>query len=550
MQRREFLRHSLGTAAAAGLVGWRPVTLQADTAPATRPRGKAPFRLWYNNDTTNILGVESPFHRKGEPFTDEALIGSIDEVADKGVDAYALSPGLGRVPFWKSDVYPDHHQWWMKQTGLEPDAYGRYLLDGGDMVATLVRRCRHHGMAPIVSLRMNDVHLLENVGRKTPKSIWVSRFYEEHPEYWLEADHPTKHPQGYYHRRGQDWAIAAVRQRKLDFLTELCENYDLDGLELDWLRDQNLFRADFGYAERKAILTEFHGQVRAVLDRTTPEGRRCYLSVRVPVSLDGCRAFGFDVAEAVAAGVDILNCSGWYFAQPRTNLPEFRRLAPNAAILHELTHAAGSLRLVESGRSGGYGTDTFPRTSPTMYRTAANLAYQRGADGISLFNFVYYRMGTEPLDWLKREPPFDVLPTLRQPVWLAKQPQLYWLGRWTYVSEIGGSIAPAQSRDYQFDIALPQRSLADQVPLRVVCAEPLPSNAELEAELNGKPLEANGDTSSPYNYAYDRLLGPTTHRRAWSCPSTLLRNGMNTVRLSLKGTEVAVRPEWLDLAVS
>ena len=173
--------------------------------------GKAPFRLWYNNDTTNIMSVDSPFHKRGEPLTDEAIFGSIDEVADKGVDAYALSPGLGHVPFWKSEVYPDHFQWWMKKTGLEPDAYGRYLLDGGDLVRALVERCRHHGMAPFVSLRMNDVHRLENVGKKTPESIWVSRFYEENPDLLLEPDHPGRRPKGYYHLRGQNWAKPAVR---------------------------------------------------------------------------------------------------------------------------------------------------------------------------------------------------------------------------------------------------------------------------------------------------------------------------------------------------
>ena len=153
------------------------------------------------------MSVDSPFHMRGEPLTDEAIFGSIDEVADKGVDAYALSPGLGHVPFWKSEVYPDHYEWWMKKTGLEPDAYGRYLLDGDDMVRALVERCQHHGMAPFVSLRMNDVHLVENAGKRTKNSIWVSRFYEENLGFLLQPDHARRRPQGYYHWRGQNWAV-------------------------------------------------------------------------------------------------------------------------------------------------------------------------------------------------------------------------------------------------------------------------------------------------------------------------------------------------------
>ena len=40
------------------------------------------------------------------------------------------------------------------------------------------------------------------------------------------------------------------------------------------------------------------------------------------------------------------------------------------------------------------------------------------ADGISLFNFVYYRMGGGDLAWLVREPPFHVFPKLLDREWL------------------------------------------------------------------------------------------------------------------------------------
>ena len=544
MHRRQFLQ----AAAAASLSGGA-LSRVPELAAAAPTTGKAPFRLWYNNDTTNIMGVDSPFHQRGEPLTDEAIFGSIDEVAGRGVDAYALSPGLGHVPFWKSEVYPDHFQWWMKKTGLEPDAYGRYLLDGGDMVRALVERCRHHGMAPFVSLRMNDVHRLENVGKKTPESIWVSRFYEENPDLLLEPDHPRRRPKGYYHWRGQNWAQEEVRRRKLAYLTELCENYDLAGVELDWLRDQHIFPQGFPLTEKREILAEFHAQVRAVLDRTAPAGKRRYLGVRVPLALAGHDEFGFDVTAAIEAGVDILNCSGWYQSQPSTDLSKIRRLAPGATIFQELTHSAGALRLVADSNSSGYGTDPFPRTSDEMFLTAANLAYQRGADGISLFNFVYYRMGSGPLSWLVREPPFHVLPKLLDRDWLSRQPQLYWIAPWPYLRQVRHPIEAGSSGDYRFDVALPKRTLEPEARLRVVCKQPI-GDAALVASVNGTRVEPTAEAGPPFDYPYDRLLGGHEHRRAWVCPSGLLREGINTVRIRLDQATGSVMPVWLDLAVS
>ena len=80
---------------------------------------KAPFKLLYNNDTTNTVGVSSPWHEEGEPFREEMLAASIEEVAGTGVDAYMLSPGMGWVPWWQSEVEPDFYAWWEKRTGMK-----------------------------------------------------------------------------------------------------------------------------------------------------------------------------------------------------------------------------------------------------------------------------------------------------------------------------------------------------------------------------------------------------------------------------------------------
>src|SRR4051794_32264025 len=137
MNRREFLQAAALLAAGSRL-------------RAAAPPGKAPFRILYSNDATNVLSCTSPWHAKGTPFRPEMLEASIDEVAGTGVDAHFLQPGLGWVPLWPSKVYPvEEHYVWMKKTyGLGPDSLGRFVLGGGDVVKVFVDRCRARGQAP------------------------------------------------------------------------------------------------------------------------------------------------------------------------------------------------------------------------------------------------------------------------------------------------------------------------------------------------------------------------------------------------------------------
>ncbi len=145
MKRRQFLQ---GTTAIAAMPG-----MAADLRP------KAPFRVLYNNDTTNITSCVSQFHAARETFRREMLEATVDEVAGL-VDAHFLQPGLGMVPMWPSKVLPlDAHYAWIKERyGQKPDSFGQFVLDGGDVVKVFIDRCRQHNQAAFISLRMNDAH--------------------------------------------------------------------------------------------------------------------------------------------------------------------------------------------------------------------------------------------------------------------------------------------------------------------------------------------------------------------------------------------------------
>lgn len=512
---------------------------------------KAPFRLLYSNDTTNLLSCISPWHKKGEPFRPAMLEASVDEVAGLGVDVHLLQPGLGMVPMWPSKVLPvaEHYAWIRERYGQGPDSIGNYVLNGGDVVKVFIERCRLRGQAPFVSFRLNDAHHKEFVdpkpGAKPGSSIGMSvtRLYADHPEYRIKPGS----------LRGadlvQNWAVPEVRAQKLALIRELCENYDLDGLELDFLRFYSFFRMEETSREQRcAIMTAFVGEVRGLLNRTARGGRRRWLCARVPCYLPALDWLGLDLPSLVLAGLDLVNASAHYFTTQQHDLAAIRRRTPGAALYFELCHSTWN------GPKLGEGYDVFPfrRATPEQLQTAAHLAYARGADGVSLFNFAYYRehggAGRGPFD----EPPFEVLKTLREPARLAQFPQHWfvapgWRAPGGKPLQVPRDLVAGKPAKFTMDLAPPAGGWKESGRLRVQAAGPL-GEGRWQAWLNGTELETTNDVSEPYTNRSPSLLGKPEEMRAWRVPAPLLLEGGNRLELRVNGPESAT-VVYLDLAL-
>lgn len=508
-------------------------------------RKKAPYRLLYNNDGMNVASLPSPWHEKGEPFREEFLRASIEEVADHGVDAYLLCPGFGWVPWWQSEVEPGFYDWWRRRTGLEVEGrggrgYEKYISEGGDMVRVLVQTCRCRGMAPFVTFRLNDTHYLEHYEARNQDSLMACRFYAEHPEWHIDPGHSARG--GYSHLRGMDWAVPAVREYKSALVGELARNYDLAGIELDFLRDHVLFRDDFPEAERVEVMTGFVAGVRAALDACPGEHRR--LCVRMPLDLAACPAIGIDPERLYEAGVDMFNLSGWYHTTQRTDIAKMRHLLPGAAIYLEMSHSTGAHRYFLEERP--YSTDGDPRTSDHQFYTTAALALARGADGLSLFNFAYYREGAGR-DIPVIEPPFHVLPKLADRRFLSRQASVYMLGRTFYKARLPRRLEPGKTEALEIDMLEEAGPGKAPARLRLHLREPWPEKLGLEVVFNGRGLEPTRDVSRLEGNPFDGMISPRAHRRAWLIPRELIRDGLNELRLS--GASVPVELIWVDCLV-
>lgn len=506
------------------------------------------YRVLFSNDTTNIVGCVSPYHVEGDELEDDMIRSSVDETI--GADVHMLQPGLGWIPWWKSKAYSaiEHYKWWSEKSGMEPHEYGKYMLSGGDMVEVFVDECHKKGQTPFVSLRLNDGHCLEFVGiYSDPTSVWVPRFYEQHPEYRLGSDRRD------WDEHVQNWMIPEVREYKFEFIRELCENYDLAGLELDFMRHVCLFPLDSSTShERAEIITTFVGRVRKLLDAAAKPGCRRWLCVRIPAQIEAFDALGINLPELVSAGVDMINLSGYYYTQQQTDLPKICLMTPETAVYLEMTHCTTTGRTVgKPDRSRTYDDFTFRRTTDHQFYTGAHLAYSRGASGVSLFNFAYYRehgaRGRGPFN----EPPFHVLRHLGDPDWLARQSQWYVIAQVRNQPELAKRPMPLKFREGQnqvlkLDMAPTKHQKQDGI-LRLMTKDSCAGYRWI-VKVNSVVLSETDFVRKPIEHPYEAGLGDPNQYACFTLPRDSVKNGLNEIAIELDEGAPS-RVEYIDLVL-
>ena len=514
-------------------------------SPDAGSRPRAPFKTLYSNDTTNVTSCISPYHQKGEPFTDDRLRATIDEA--RGVDVHMLQPGLGWIPWWTSEVYPakEHYLRCQREHGLRPNSFGRYMLAGGDVVRTLVEHCRKVGVAPLVSYRLNDGHHvreLEAALRQGRPSQSMSAFYwENYAQYRIGPD-PTDWSQGVF-----NWAVPEVRDNKFALIREICQQYDVDGLELDFMRHTSFFRLEeTTTAQRRQVMTEFVRRVRDVLDRTAASSRYRWLCVRVPARIAGHDPLGIDLPSMVAAGVDVVNLSSSYFTAQATDLPQVRAALAHTPLYLEMTHTPMTGKAL-----AGSGSQVFRRTTDHQFYTTAHLAYTQGAAGTSLFNFVYFRYHVMPELGPFHEPPFHVLPKLNDPDWLARQPQWYFLAGIPNRPPAGKrplpvTLPPGGGRTFSLAMAPTEHQARDGL-LRLMADSPM-TGRRWQVEINGVTLDPTGFVRKPIDHPYEGYLGEAEQYACFQCPRSAVRAGPNQIHVALTQGE-PVKLIYIDLVL-
>ena len=260
---------------------------------------------------------------------------------------------------------------------VSPAATGTTMLNnframqerGIDVVEMLVNSTKDYGAEAWLSVRMNDHHYPDDIGfnsslsynRASEVGVNGSRTY---------MDHTNEVVQNYY--KG--------------YIRELCENYDIDGIELDYLRSAPVMsKVDAAHIqELNSYVSDLRDTVNEVAAK---KGKKIQLSARVYSTPDHNLSSGIDPAQWIADGsIDMLAAEGWYIPT-YYNIPiEDWRSEINAKNTDNHPY------ILLGGTDWAVRCDSAAKSGYMMWITLeqlkgfASAMYDRGADGVYFFN--------------------------------------------------------------------------------------------------------------------------------------------------------------------
>jgi len=522
-------------------------------------------RILFTGDCNYLFAHDyrNPEDQHG-PYTVHPLEEHIDLLADSGVDTHLINPN-GQRPWYPSKVvasmiegytrgdwdyirphYPplaeDFTQEQLdKMLDFSAAMLDRYLdlVEAGvDWVAHMAAHCRKRGISPWATIRMNDGH---------GANSWDKSYFNcpEQADPKMRLSGTRLDPRrgvasgmtvcNYEHKEVRDYYFAIIR--------ELVEDYDFDGIELDWLR-MPLCCEPPATAETVRIITDWHAQIRDLTrKRAEKTGKPFFLGLRIPCRLDALRTVGLDVAAMAQEGVlDFISMSNFWQTSWDVPYDRVRERVGDEVALYGVIEDAPNWMFAAVGQGGTEGYRLLSASAELIRGNAAG-KLAMGADGIELFNFFC----TSAIAKRKGGPPnaadysamrgVDDLESLRdRPKHYALATQTnYWSPRFfEFADQLPAFVEPASRVTFRLSM----------------CTEPVDSRLELWAQIitespDGDPTEQlgigiNGSLPVFEGEATDQLLLPTgihTHQAS--------RHKARNYRLN----KADVREGWNDIVV-
>jgi hypothetical protein len=216
-------------------------------------------------------------------------------------------------------------------------------------------------------LRMNEV---ERGDFSAYEPGGYAEFKERNP---VKVAHPEWLIRSWWWQGFWNYAVKEVRDYRLSIVREVAEQYDFDGVHLDFLR-HTPFLPPGKQWENREHLTSFMRDVRSTLQaQAAKRGRPFLLAVRVPDSVEGCHTDGFDIetwareglVDVLILGTRTINVNVASFRKAMAGAPV--KLLPSFDCFHATDgyHGDQSLELLR-GVFGNY--------------------LHQGADGVGIFN--------------------------------------------------------------------------------------------------------------------------------------------------------------------
>lgn len=166
-------------------------------------------------------------------------------------------------------------------------AYDIYVTKGLDYHKIMLERLKQIGIGAWISIRMNDLHGFREIFDPRTSD------YRNHA-----VDNnlcrTTHRPHHDYYDKCFNYMIPEVRNRMMAYIDEQLNNYDVDGIELDFLREAYCFKVgeeDLG----REVLNKMLRQIKKTIEKLAIErGHSIKILVRVPSNPIHAFDMGFD----------------------------------------------------------------------------------------------------------------------------------------------------------------------------------------------------------------------------------------------------------------
>ena len=265
------------------------------------------------------------------------------------IDSICWSWGEGHQAPYPSDVLPLY----------DSPGFKKWADDGINIVQVFLEAAKQRDIESFFSYRINGSDNDLGPVAKIPMK-------EAHPDWLIHIWNAN----GYW-----NFALDGVHEYKLRILREAAEDYDFDGIELDFARVCPVLPPGHQW-EYRDRLTDFIRATRAMLlEVGRKRGRPFLLAVRIPENLEGCHFDGIDAetwAQEELLDIFVMGCRSF-----DVDIPAFRRIT-------EGTNIKLYPCIDDHHASDGY---QWPPIE-VMRGVAANW-YQQGADGVQTFNFAH-----------------------------------------------------------------------------------------------------------------------------------------------------------------
>ena len=529
-------------------------------------------RNLYNGDCTFLFGKD--YLVGSGHYTARVMHNFVDLLAESGVDTLLMNPNA-QVPWYPSRAVPSILQGYKRgdreffrghfpppnDTDLPREKIealldeqvvflNRYLdmaEDGVDWVAEIAKGCRRRGVSPWISIRMNDMH-----GANSWEGSYMNCALQRDPRYRLSGREANPgdginrffQSLSYEHREVRDYMFLIIR--------ELVEDYDYEGLELDWLRCPFCCEAPAS-REKIEMITAWFAEVRALTERQAEKiGKPYPLGVRIPPRLGLLRTMGIDVRALARSGViDFVSPSNAWQTSWDVPLDALREELGGDVTIYGVVEDAPNWLDACCPQTGARGYRLLSASGPLLRGNAVSKLVL-GADGIETFNFFCTdEEGIHPTA-AKRQALYSELCGIDDLADLRGEPKHYALS-----SRLGHFMFPLFEYAEQVPVVVEPDS---KQPFRLpMCAEPADRPLDLVIQVVVEKRDDLPDLGVSFNGSWpnfdarptDELLFPTgayTHHvpehQAFSYASDVssIREGWNEI-LVINGSHKRATPQ-------